>query len=82
MPLSQRGLTIRQVAIAILIAEGLTNAEIAERLVISEGTVANHIANALKILGVRNRAQLAVWAVASGQYWPEWFGERPEGWAC
>jgi DNA-binding CsgD family transcriptional regulator len=61
-------LTSRQREIAALIAEGLTNEEIAERLVVVTGTVANHIASMLGRLGLRNRTQIATWAVERGLY--------------
>lgn len=54
-------LTPRQREVAALVAEGLTNAEIATRLVLSQGTVANHVADIMRRVGVRRRAQLAAW---------------------
>jgi DNA-binding NarL/FixJ family response regulator len=66
--LARRTLTPREAEVAVLIAEGLTNVEIGQRLALVTGTVANHIANAMKRLGARNRAQLAVWAVEQGLY--------------
>jgi DNA-binding NarL/FixJ family response regulator len=65
---SGRELTPRELEIAALIAEGLSNAEIAERLVLSRGTVGNHLGHMLRALGVRNRVQIAVWAVLRGLY--------------
>jgi len=59
-------LTARQREIAGLIAEGLTNREIAERLVLSTGTVGNHLGHIMRTLGLKNRVQLAVWAVERG----------------
>jgi DNA-binding NarL/FixJ family response regulator len=61
-------LTPREREVAALIAEGLTNAEIAERLTLPPGTVSNHLGHILRALGVRNRAQVAVWAVEQGPY--------------
>jgi DNA-binding NarL/FixJ family response regulator len=61
-------LTPRQREIAALVAEGLTDAEIAGRLRIAEGTVNRHVHLALGALGLRNRVQLAVWAVLHGLY--------------
>ena len=61
-------LTRRQQEIAALVAEGLTNEEIATRLVIATGTAANHIEQILGRLGLKNRAQLAVWAVEHGLF--------------
>jgi DNA-binding CsgD family transcriptional regulator len=61
-------LTPRELEIAALIAEGLTNAEIADRLTLTRGTVGNHIGHILRALGVKNRVQVAVWAVLQGLY--------------
>jgi DNA-binding NarL/FixJ family response regulator len=48
--------------VASLIAHGLTNREIATRLQIAERTVAWHVEHVLAKLGLRSRAQVAVWA--------------------
>jgi DNA-binding NarL/FixJ family response regulator len=61
-------LTPRQREVAALIAEGLTNEEIAERTVLVNGTVANHVQAILSRLGLRNRTQIAAWAVERGLY--------------
>jgi DNA-binding NarL/FixJ family response regulator len=58
----------RELEVAALVAEGLTNAEIAQRLALTRGTVGNHIGHILRALGVRNRAQVAAWAVQQGLY--------------
>ena len=65
LPCSPRStqLTTRQFIVAQQVARGLTNAEIADELVLTEGTVANHVQAALQRLGLRNRVELAVWAV-------------------
>jgi two-component system, OmpR family, sensor kinase len=63
-------LTRRQQEIAACVAEGLTNEEIAARLVLVPGTVGNHMEQALRRLNLRNRTQLAVWAVDHGLYRP------------
>jgi DNA-binding NarL/FixJ family response regulator len=54
----------REIGVAALIAQGKTNRQIATELVITEGTVANHVAHILAKLGLRSRAQIAVWASA------------------
>jgi DNA-binding NarL/FixJ family response regulator len=59
-------LTGRQQEIAALIARGLSNTEIAARLVLTPGTVANHVAQIMKRLGARGRAEVAVWAFKQG----------------
>lgn len=61
-------LTPRQRELAAYIAEGLSNDEIAERLVLTPGTVANHVAGILDRLNLRNRTQIATWAVERGLY--------------
>ncbi|KRL00356.1 response regulator transcription factor [Lactobacillus equicursoris] len=45
---------------------GLSNKEIAAKLFLSEGTVRNYISKILEKLDLRDRTQLAIWAVQSG----------------
>jgi DNA-binding NarL/FixJ family response regulator len=45
---------------------GLSNKEIAAKLALSEGTVRNGISTILNKLALRDRTQLAIWAVQSG----------------
>ncbi|MGW6935854.1 ATP-binding protein [Lentzea sp. NPDC054927] len=52
----------RELHVATLVAEGLTNRQIGQRLGISPHTVARHVTHARTKLGLRSRAQLAVWA--------------------
>jgi pimeloyl-ACP methyl ester carboxylesterase/DNA-binding CsgD family transcriptional regulator len=54
-------LTPRQREVAALVADGLTNREIAARLVLSERSVESHVDRIRLRLGVRSRAQVAVW---------------------
>lgn len=56
-------LTKREIDICHLLAEGKNNKEIAKELYISEGTVKNHITNILEKLSLRDRTQLAIFAV-------------------
>jgi len=63
-------LSRREREVAVLIASGLTDREIGERLVITPGTVGQHVAHILHKLGVRSRAQVAVWAVERGLHEP------------
>ena len=49
-----------------LIGSGLSNKEIAAKLVLSEGTVRNYISTILNKLNLRDRTQLAIWAVQTG----------------
>ena len=52
--------------IANLVGCGLSNKEIAEKLFLSEGTVRNALSSALSKLHLRDRTQLAIWAVQTG----------------
>ena len=45
----------------MLIARGLTDREIGVELVIATGTVGQHVVHILDKLGLRSRAQVAVW---------------------
>lgn len=58
LPLSSRELDITK-----LVGEGKTNKEIAEELFLSVGTVKNHITQILQKLKLRDRTQLAIFAV-------------------
>ena len=60
------GLTPREREVAGLAAKGLSNRQIAEALVIAEGTARAHVEHILGKLGLRSRAQLAAWAVRNG----------------
>jgi DNA-binding CsgD family transcriptional regulator len=55
-------LTKREREVALLVASGLTNREIAQRLTLSVRTAENHVERIRSKLGLRTRAQLAVWA--------------------
>lgn len=48
------------------VGQGLSNKEIAGKLYLSEGTVRNNISRILSKLGLRDRTQLAIWAVQTG----------------
>jgi DNA-binding NarL/FixJ family response regulator len=52
-------LTERERAVARLVAAGASNPEIAQQLFLSRKTVERHVSNALRKVGVRNRAELA-----------------------
>lgn len=56
-------LTPRELEITILVGEGLTNKEISERLHLSVGTVKNHLTQILQKTDLRDRTQLAIYAV-------------------
>ncbi|MDO9409045.1 response regulator transcription factor [Patulibacter sp.] len=59
-------LTAREQEVVKQIAEGLTTDEIAVQLVISPHTVERHRSNALEKLGLRNRVELARYAIRRG----------------
>ena len=48
------------------VGSGMSNKEIAQELCLSEGTVRNSISNILFKLNLRDRTQLAIWAVQTG----------------
>jgi pimeloyl-ACP methyl ester carboxylesterase/DNA-binding CsgD family transcriptional regulator len=58
-------LTLRQREVAALVAQGLTNREIGEELGIEERSAEGHLERIRLRLGVRSRAQVAAWWVAS-----------------
>jgi DNA-binding CsgD family transcriptional regulator len=59
-------LTRRQRQVAALIAHGYTDRQIAQELVLTPGTASNHVANILRRLDCRSRAEVAAWAVRTG----------------
>lgn len=67
-------LTRREREIAVQVARGLRNAEVAERLSITEVTVKTHVNNIFQKLGLRDRVELALYAVRIGLIEPQ---ERP-----
>ena len=48
------------------VGSGMSNKEIAKELCLSEGTVRNTLSNILCKLNLRDRTQLAIWAVQTG----------------
>lgn len=48
------------------VGRGLSNKEIAKVLFLSEGTVRNYLSQVLNKLDLRDRTQLAIWAVETG----------------
>jgi DNA-binding NarL/FixJ family response regulator len=62
-PEPSAGISPRELEIALLVAEGATNKEIADKLFITENTAKVHVKNILNKLELKNRQQLAVYAV-------------------
>jgi adenylate cyclase len=58
-----RPLSEREQEVVALIVQGCSNREIARELTIAEATAVRHVANILDKLGLKSRAQVAVWAV-------------------
>jgi DNA-binding NarL/FixJ family response regulator len=63
---SQPRLTRRELEILRLVAEGRSNREVARLLWVTDQTVKFHLANTYRKLGVRNRFDASLWAVANG----------------
>lgn len=59
-------LTEREQEVLVALASGESNAELARRLFISEETVRTHVKRVLHKLGLRDRAQVVVYAYESG----------------
>jgi len=56
-------LTAREQDVAATVARGLSNSEIASELHITLSTVKTHLASLMTKLGVRNRVEIAIWAL-------------------
>ena len=61
-----KDLTRTEKNIIFCVGHGLSNKEIAEKLFLSEGTIRNGLSSILSKLGLRDRTQLAIWAIQSG----------------
>ena len=66
-PAAEAGdLTERELEVVALVAQGRSNREIADAFVISEKTVKTHIGHVLAKLGLKDRTQLAIYALKHG----------------
>ncbi|QNK55716.1 response regulator transcription factor [Paenibacillus sp. PAMC21692] len=65
-PSVDSSITPRELAITRLVGEGRSNKEIAEELGLSVGTVKNHISGIMDKLDLRDRTQLAIYAIRHG----------------
>lgn len=59
-------LSRREREVALLIAQGLPNRQIGVALAIKERTVEDHVSRLLRKLRLANRAQVILWAIATG----------------
>lgn len=66
LPWEGDGLTSREVEILVEVAKGATNKEIARKLFVSESTVKSCLRSIFRKLSVRDRAELAAYAVRRG----------------
>ncbi|GLY04474.1 MULTISPECIES: response regulator transcription factor [Actinoplanes] len=65
-PPAVEALTVREREVVAMVADGLSTAEIADRLGMSPATAKTHTNRAMTKLGVRDRAQLVVYAYRWG----------------
>ncbi len=63
--LGKKDINTTEKKIITLVSQGLSNKEIAWELSLSEGTVRNYLSNILEKLNLRDRTQLAIWAIQS-----------------
>lgn len=66
----KKNLTRTEKKVIYLVGRGLSNKEIAEKINLSEGTVRNNLSSVLSKLNLRDRTQLAIWAIQTGMMQP------------
>jgi DNA-binding NarL/FixJ family response regulator len=66
LPETTDGLSDREREVLVLVSTGATNKEIAQELTVTENTVKVHLRHILDKLDLRNRQQLAAYAVREG----------------
>jgi DNA-binding NarL/FixJ family response regulator len=71
------GLTERELAVLLLVAQGKTNKAIAQQLAVTERTVEFHVGNVRRKLAVASRVEVAVWAKEHGLLTETPESERP-----
>ena len=64
--LADSPLTARELEVALLLARGMSNRQVADALVIAERTASTHVSHILTKLGFSTRAQVAAWTVEHG----------------
>ena len=60
-------LTPTESKVVNLVAQGMANRDIAERLKVSQRTIESHVSNMLNKTALKNRTELARWAIESNQ---------------
>ncbi|MDR0599278.1 MAG: response regulator transcription factor [Treponema sp.] len=60
------GVSRTELRIVGCVGKGLTNREIADQLYLTEGTIRNYVSQVLQKTGLRDRTQLAIYAVKTG----------------
>jgi DNA-binding NarL/FixJ family response regulator len=65
-PAELNSLTERELDVLHCLAKGMSNREIADALHVTEGTVKNHVSSLIAKLNLRDRTQVALFAVRNG----------------